>query len=229
MIFILRATQRFYTQLAYAFLALAIPPMLWYAANYLGYGPATPDMGWFLWVGVVTLMLGIGLTAALLYSEKGKPSEINAGIGNLKEGIRFGGTALAASVVLVAAYIIFRVGVDTPQLIPVIGCLFVFSVTCAVGEELLFRGLLLSRLTPMVEQKIAFVVQAIAFAAYEATFIYMLNPDPLYSAALFVVAGVAGYLLAWMTAKNKSLLAPMMAHAGLYMIIALPIFTQFFA
>jgi membrane protease YdiL (CAAX protease family) len=228
MIFVLRAGQRYYTKLAYAFLVLATPPMLWNVVRYLGYGPASPDLGWFLWVGIVSLVLGAGLTAALLYSEKGRLSDIYVQAGNLKEGLRTGATALVASVVLSAAYVIFRSGVsDVSSLAAVVGGLVVFAVACAVAEELLFRGLLLSRLVPLTGDNRAFAVQAFAFAAYEATFLYMLNPDPLYSAAVFVVAGISGLVLAWMTLKNKSIIAAVMAHAGLYLIIALPIFAQF--
>ena len=227
MIFVLRQGQRYYTQLAYAFLVLAIPPMLWYVVRYLGYGPAVPDLGWFLWVGGVSLALGAGLTVALLFAENGKPSDISVRKGKFKEGLRLGGTALAASLALVAAYVVFRVGFGSSQLIPVIGGLAVFAVACAIGEELLFRGLLLSRLMPVVEEKAAFAVQAVAFGAYESTFMYMLNPDPLYAVALFVVAAAAGVLLASMTVKTKSLLSAMLAHTGLYLIIALPVFTQF--
>jgi membrane protease YdiL (CAAX protease family) len=228
MIFVLRAGQQYYTRLAYAFLVLAIPPMLWDVARYLGYRPATPELAWFLWVGIASLALGTGLTAALLFSEKGKLSGIYVQAGNLREGLRFGATALVASLVLTAAYVIFRSGAEMSQIVPVIGGLIIFAVACAAGEELLFRGLLLSRLLPMVGGTAASGIQAVAFGAYEASFMYMLNPDPLYSAALFVVAGVAGVLLAWMTIKNKSLLAAVMAHAGLYLIIALPVFAMFF-
>lgn len=227
MIFVLRARQRYYTKLAYAFLVLATPPMLWQVVDYLGYGPAIPDLGWFMWVGIVSIVLGAGLTVVLQFSEKGRLSDIFVQAGNLKEGLRIGMTALVASAVLTAAYVIFRSGAETSQLVPVIGGLVIFAVACAVAEELLFRGLLLSRLLPMIEEKAAFVVQAVAFAAYEAVFMYMLNPDPLYSALLFVVAGIAGILLAWMTVKNKSLLAAMLAHVGLYLIIAIPVFAQF--
>jgi membrane protease YdiL (CAAX protease family) len=228
MIFVLRAGQQYYTKLGFAFLVLAIPPMLWDVADYLGYGPASPDLGWFLWVGIASLVLGIGLTAALLYFEKGRLSDIYVQAGNLKEGLRTGATALVAAAVLTAAYVIFRSGAGVSQIVPVIGSLAVFAVACAVAEELWFRGLLLSRLIPVTGEKPGFVVQAVAFAAYEAAFIYMLNPDPLYSIAVFVVAGVAGVLLAWMTVKNKSLLPAIMAHTGLYLVMALPIFAQFF-
>jgi membrane protease YdiL (CAAX protease family) len=228
MIFLLRASQQYYTKLGFAFLVLAIPPMLWNVADYLGYGPASPDLVWFLWVGVSSLVLGIGLTAALLYFEKGRLSDIYVGAGNLKEGLRTGATALVAAAVLTAAYVIFRSGAGVSQIVPVIGSLAVFAVACAVAEELWFRGLLLSRLIPVTGEKPGFVVQAVAFAAYEAAFIYMLNPDPLYSIAVFVVAGVAGVLLAWMTLRNKSLLPAIMAHTGLYLVMALPVFAAFF-
>jgi uncharacterized protein len=229
MIFVLRASQRYYTQLSYVYLVLAIPPMLWYVVDYLGYGPASPELGWFLWVGFVSLVLGIGLTAALQYFDKRRLTDIYVQAGNPKEGLRNGATALIASVVLTIAYVIMHTeGADMSKLLLVIGGLAAFAVACAVAEELWFRGLLLSRLVPLTGQKAAFAVQAIAFAVYEAAFLYMLNPDPVYSAAVFVVAGVAGALLAWMTLKNKSLLAAIMGHAGLYLIITLPLFTTFF-
>ncbi len=100
MIFVLRASQRYYTKLAYAFLVLAIPPMLWYVVEYLGYGPASPELGWYLWVGLVSLVLGLGLTAALQYYDKSKLSDIYVKVGNLKEDLRTGATVLVASVVL---------------------------------------------------------------------------------------------------------------------------------
>lgn len=229
MIFMLRASQRYYTKLAYTFLVLAIPPMMWYVVSYLGYGPATPELAWFLWVGIVSLVLGFGLTASLQYFDKSKLSDIYVQAGNRKEGLRNGATALGASVILTVAYVIMHTnGADISKLLPAIGGLAVFAAACAVAEELWFRGLLLSRLVPLTGEKAAYVVQAFAFAAYEAAFLYLLNPDPVYSAAVFVVAGIAGALLAWMTLKNKSLLAAVMAHAGLYLIIALPLFAQFF-
>jgi uncharacterized protein len=229
MIFVLRASQRYYTKLAYAYLVLAIPPMLWYVVGYLGYGPASPEPGWFLWLGIVSFVLGMGLTAALQYFDKSRLSDIYVQAGNLKEGLRTGGTVLVASAVLTAAYVFLHSGsADVSRLATAVGGLVVFAVACAVAEELWFRGLLLSRLVPLTGEKAAFAVQAVAFAAYEAAFMYMLNPDPLYSAAVFVVAAIAGALLAWMTVKNKSLLAATMAHVGLYLIIALPLFAQFF-
>lgn len=228
MIFMLGAGQKYYAKLAYAFLALAIPPMLWQVADCLGYVPAVPDQSWLLQAGVVSLVLGAGLVAALLYSDRGKPADVYLGAGDVKGALQAGTIALAAAAVLAAAYIVFHSGADASQIVPATGSLAIFAVACAIGEEMLFRGLLLSRLLPMIEAKAAFSVQAVAFAAYEAAFMHMLNPDPLYSAVLFVVAGIAGMALAWMTVKNKSLLAAIMAHAGLYLIIATPVFAIFF-
>jgi membrane protease YdiL (CAAX protease family) len=228
MILVLRASQRYYTKLAFAFLVLAIPPVLWDLATYLGYVPALPELGWFIWVGLVSLVLGVGLTAALLYAEKGKPSDIYVRAGNLKEGLRTGATTLAASVLLTAMYIIFHIGgIDMSKLVPALGGLVIFAVACAVAEELWFRGILLSRLIPLTGEKAAFAVQAVTFGAYEAAFLYMLNHDPLFSVGVFVVAGIAGVLLTWLTVKNKSLLPAMMAHTGLYLVMALPLFATF--
>jgi membrane protease YdiL (CAAX protease family) len=229
MIFVLGARQRYYKTLGLAFLVLAVPPLLWELIDYLGYWPASPDLSWFMFVGVGSLLLSVGLTAAVLFAEKGKLADIYAVAGNLKEGLRTGATALGMAAVLTAAYIVFHLsGIEVSRLAPAIGGLVVFAVVCAVAEELLFRGLLLSRLVPVTGDKAAFAVQAVAFAAYEAVFIYMLNPDPLYAVAVFVVAGIAGAMLAWMTVKNKSLLPAIMSHTGIYLIIALPVFSTFF-
>ncbi len=227
-VFVFRSTQQYYTKLAYAFLVLAILPMLWYVVDYLGFALATPDLSWFLLVGLVSLVVGTGLVAALLYMDKGKLSDIYVQAGNVKEGLRAGLTTLGASVALTAAYVIFRSGAtDLANLAFVLVGLVAFAACCAIAEELLFRGMLLSRLLPLAGEKSAFVIQAFAFGAYAATFLYMLNQDPLYSVATFVVCGFAGLLLAWMTVKNKSLLPAVLAHAGLYLVIALPIFAQF--
>ena len=147
MIFVLGARQRYYVKMGLAFLAVAIPPLLWDIMDYLGYRPASPDLGWFILVGIGSLLLGVGLTAAMLFREKGKLADIYAVAGNLKEGLRTGATALAAAAVLTAAYVIFHMdGTEMSRLAPAIGGLIVFAFACAVAEELLFRGLLLSRL-----------------------------------------------------------------------------------
>jgi membrane protease YdiL (CAAX protease family) len=229
MIFVLGARQRYYVKLGLAFLAVAIPPMLWEVIDYLGYWPASPDLNWFVYVGAGSLLLGIGVTAAMLFAEKGKLADIYARTGDLKGGLRTGATALAAAAVLTAAYVLFHLGgTEVSRLAPAIGALIVFAFACAVAEELLFRGLLLSRIISVSGYKAAYVIQAIAFAAWEAVFIYMLNPDPLYAVAVFVVSLLAGAMLAWMTVKNKSLLPAILSHAGLYLIIALPVFAAFF-
>jgi membrane protease YdiL (CAAX protease family) len=229
MIFVLGARQRYYKKMGLAFLALAIPPMLWEVIDYLGYWPVSPDLSWFVYIGIGSLLLGAGLAAAVLFAEKGRLSDVYAMAGDLKAGLRTGATALAAAAVLTAAYIIFHLsGTEVSRLAPAIGGLIVFAFACAVAEELLFRGLLLSHIIPVTGYKAAYAVQAVAFAAYAAVFIYMLNPDPLYAVAVFVVAGIAGAMLAWMTVKYKSLLPAILSHAGLYLIIALPVFATFF-
>ena len=132
--------------------------MLWEVIDYLGYWPASPDLSWFMYVGTGSLLLGVGLTAAMLFAEKGRLSDIYAVAGNLKEGLRTGATALAAASVLTAAYVLFHIsGTEMSRLAPAIGGLIVFAVACAVAEELLFRGLLLSRVISMTGYKAAFV------------------------------------------------------------------------
>lgn len=230
-IYLLRASQKLYTRLGYAFLVLAIPPLLWDAVAYFGYGPAIPDLVWIVYMGLANLLLGAGLVAALLYYEKGRPSDVFAKAGKLKDGLLHGGIILivSAAMAVVAAYVFFDAGsADTSRLFPALGALLVFAVACGFVEELWFRGLLLSRLLPLVSTTPSIIIQAFAFAAYEAVFLYTLTSNPLYSAAVFVVAAALGAVWARMTIRNKSILAPALSHAGIYLILALPVFSTFF-
>jgi uncharacterized protein len=230
-IYLLRTSQKVYTRLGYAFLVLAIPPLLWNAVAYFGYGPAIPDLAWFTYIGLANMLLGTGLVAALLYYEKGRPSDIFAKAGNLKEGLLQGVIMLIASaaVAAIAAYVFFDAGsADTSLLFPALGALLVFAIACGFVEELWFRGLLLSRLLPLVSTTPSIIIQAFAFAAYEAVFLYLFTSNPVYSAAVFVIAAALGAVWAWMTIRNKSIVASALSHAGIYLILWLPVFASFF-
>lgn len=230
-IYLLRSSQKIYARLGYAFVVLAILPLLWNVAASFGFWPAIMDISLVLSVGLVNLVLGVLLVAVLLYYEKGRPSDVFAQAGNLKDSFLQGGIMLMASAALaaVAAYVFFDAGsADISRLLPALGALAVFAVACGFVEELWFRGLLLSRMFPMVSKTPAIVIQAIAFAAYEAVFMYMLTSNPAYSAAIFVVAAALGAVWAWMTIRDKSIIAPALSHAGIYLILALPVFATFF-
>jgi membrane protease YdiL (CAAX protease family) len=230
-IYLLRSSQKLYTRLGYAFLVVAIPPLLWNVVAFYGYGPAVPDLAWVVYAGLANLLLGVGLVAVLLYYEKGRPSGIFLQAGNMKAGLLQGGVILVVSAILAsaAAYILYDAGsADTSLLYPALGALLIFAIACGFVEELWFRGLLLSRLLPLVSTTPAIIIQAFAFAAYEAVFLYMLTSNPVYSRAVFVVAAALGAVWAWMTVRDKSIIAPALSHAGVYLILALPVFAAFF-
>ncbi len=230
-IYLLRTSQKLYTRLGYAFLVVAIPPLLWNVVAAYGYGPVIPDLAWVVYIGIANLLLGIGLVAALLYYEKDRASGIFLQRGNLKAGLLQGAIIIIASAILAvaAAYIFFDAGSADPSvLFPALGALLIFAIACGFVEELWFRGLLLSRLLPLVSTTPAIIIQAFAFAAYEAVFLYMLTSNPVYSLAIFVVAIVLGAVWAWMTVRDKSIIAPALSHAGVYLILALPVFATFF-
>jgi membrane protease YdiL (CAAX protease family) len=230
-IYLLRSSQKLYTRLGYAFLVVAIPPLLWNVVAFYGYGPAVPDLAWVVYAGLANLLLGVGLVAVLLYYEKGRPSGIFLQAGNMKAGLLQGGVILVVSAILAsaAAYILYDAGsADTSLLYPALGALLIFAIACGFVEELWFRGLLLSRLLPLVSTTPAIIIQAFAFAAYEAVFLYMLTSNPVYSLAVFVVAAALGAVWAWMTVRDKSIIAPALSHAGVYLILALPVFAAFF-
>ncbi len=98
----------------------------------------------------------------------------------------------------------------------------VFVFTNAFMEELLFRGLFLRKLEPIVGRWRSNLLVAIAFTAAHMQVGYT-DDLPLFLGVLFVLALAWGYVMQ----KTESLLAPVLFHAGADMLIMMAIFSSY--
>lgn len=91
--------------------------------------------------------------------------------------------------------------------------LIVLVVIAPVTEELLFRGVLLSRLTRAMSPAYAVIVSAFLFAG-----IHLIDPD-----AAFVAIGlfVIGLVLGWQSLRTGRLGLSIMTHAGVNLLAAI--------
>ena len=96
-----------------------------------------------------------------------------------------------------------------------------FALTNAFMEELLFRGIFLSKLEPLVGKWQSNLLVAIAFTAAHMQVGYT-DDLPLFLGVLFVLALAWGYVMQ----KTRSLLASVLFHAGADMLIMIAIFAS---
>ena len=97
-----------------------------------------------------------------------------------------------------------------------------FAFTNAFMEELLFRGIFLRKLEPLVGRWQSNLLVAIAFTAAHMQVGYT-DDLPLFLGVLFVLALAWGYVMQ----KTRSLLAPVLFHAGADMLIMIAIFSSY--
>jgi membrane protease YdiL (CAAX protease family) len=97
-----------------------------------------------------------------------------------------------------------------------------FAFTNAFMEELLFRGIFLSKLEPLVGRWQSNLLVAIAFTAAHMQVGYT-DDLPLFLGVLFILALAWGYVMQ----KTRSLLASVLFHAGADMLIMIAIFSSY--
>lgn len=102
---------------------------------------------------------------------------------------------------------------DASSVMARIAVLIVLVVVAPLTEELLFRGVLLSRLTRAMSPRSAIAVSALVFAG-----IHLIDPD-----AAFVAVGlfVIGLVLGWQALHTGRLGLSIMTHAGVNLLAAI--------
>ncbi len=98
--------------------------------------------------------------------------------------------------------------------------ILVFGLFGGVYEEMLFRGLLLSRLRQVIGDDYALLLQASAFAIFEALAVYAFFPNVWALPVVLLAGALLGYFFGMITIKNESVLTPQLIHSGLYMLLA---------
>lgn len=220
---------KMFSGVADAFVGLSALPVLLDLLPMLGLFNVLQLHGQFQYVltGLAFAILSFALLVSILYLEKEKLSSLYIGVKNTATGLATGAAGLVSGLVISLAAIFMTVqgAVASPSgVIVMVVYLLIFSLTFAVAVEAWFRGLLLSKLLPILEKDKALIVQAVIFGFFEAMFAYMLTSQLLMIPVVLITCAVLGHYWGNLTIKNKSLAGPALFHAGVYMLIALPAF-----
>ena len=164
-----------------------------------------------LTVGVILILLRVGGYA---------PQAVFLRKGRLGLGLLIGVPSFLALTALAVLQAI-DAGTTVETLRRVAPWVLVFVFTNAFMEELLFRGIFLRKLEPIVGRWRSNLLVAIAFTAAHMQVGYT-DDLPLFLGVLFVLALAWGYVMQ----KTESLLAPVLFHAGADMLIMIAIFAS---
>ena len=215
------------------FLGLSLIPILWDLAQFFNiYNPIqlaginVVDIYVLATTSVINLILSAIIVIMVLYYGKDKLNEIYVSVGNINAGVTTGIAGLGACCILALAAVYFFFNVDISNIgvfLPVFATLGIFSLAAAFAEELWFRGILLSRLLPLVGLKMSLLIETAIFAVFEAIIAYTLLPQAYFVLIVLIASGIFGYYWGRMTVQNKSILGSTLFHTGFYILIALPV------
>jgi hypothetical protein len=216
------------------FLGLSLIPIVWELAQFFYlYDSAKPaDASWLNITGAVNLVLSIAIVIMILYYEKDRLSEVFVKPGNIKSGLIIGVLGLLACAVLalIGVYFFYHSAIsDVSASLPALAALCAFGLTGALAEELWFRGLLLSKLIPLVGADLSLFIQTGVFVIFEAIMAFTLMPNALFALIVLAAAALPGYYWGRITIENDSILASTLFHAGFYVLVAMPLFFSAFA
>lgn len=218
--------------IAYVFLGLSIVSLLWQLLiTYIivdtnSFGGGAP-WAWALLVGGFNAVVSIVIIATLIYIENISLEKIFVRVGDSK-GILMGvaGIILCFVFAVIGSLLLSSgISLSSGKFAQIVGVVLVFGIICGVYEELWFRGLLLSKIVPILGESSGNIFQAAVFGVFEAMVFVALMPKMSYTMlAFFILIGaMVGYYWGRATLKTGSLLSSMLLHAGLYILILLPL------
>lgn len=213
--------------LLYVFLGLSVLSFVWELLLYASVIDATKmsTTTWITIVGLINAVVSIIIVAAIAYFEKSSPAELYITMGDRKV-IPFAVIAfiLCAVMGIGATYFLFGgAALGTVLLAQFILAVLAFGVLSGVYEELLFRGIMLSRIVPILGESHGNIYQALVFGVFEAVIFYTLTGQLTLMPAMFIIGAMTGYYWGRATLRSKSLISPILLHAGFYMLVVLPI------
>jgi membrane protease YdiL (CAAX protease family) len=100
--------------------------------------------------------------------------------------------------------------------------ILLFVIANGFMEELIFRGVLLERLNAFFRPFWSILLTSVCFAAPHLTVIYQPNAI-LFSGIVFILGMICGYAMYY----TKSIIAPMLIHAGADLMIIIPVFASY--
>ncbi|WP_424356937.1 CPBP family intramembrane glutamic endopeptidase [Methanocella sp. MCL-LM] len=223
-----RLKQQF-SSLLYVFVGLSLLTLLWELLAYLKIVDVT-TMSPAIWIATVGLVNGIAsiiIIAAIAALEKLKAKDLYLTAGDAKV-IPFAAVAFGLCAILGAGstyYLFGGAALGMDKLAPIALAVLVFAALASVAEELWFRGLMLSKIIPILGESRGNIYQALVFGVFEAVMFYTLTGELSFMPAMFIIGAMTGYYWGRATLRSKSLISPMVLHAGFYLLILLPIMT----
>jgi len=216
----------------YVFLGLSIVSLLWQLlVSYIivdtsSFGGAS----WALLVGIFNAVISVVIIAALVYIENTPLEKINVKVGDTK-GILLGvvGVVLCLLLAVIGSYLIFGgMTLTVERFLELVAVVIVFGLVSGAYEELWFRGLLLSKITPILGESAGNIFQAVVFGVFEAMIFSALtgSAGDMTFVAILIIGAMMGYYWGRATQKTGSILSSVLLHAGLYMLILLPLLTN---
>jgi len=169
-------------------------------------------------------LLGAAVVVALTLASGQKLSSLYLRRGNWRLGLAVGlGVMLLmlAACIPMARFLYGGRDLSLPRILPWMPWLLIFVLANAFNEELLFRGLLLGRLQPLVGKFAANLLIAIPFTLMHAGTDYAAYLSP-FLLGTFAMALAWG----WLAQKTESLWGSVLFHAAMDVAIVLGIFSQ---
>ncbi len=215
-----------YEYIMYIFLGLSVVTLLWrllttyIIADTNSFG----NVSWVLIVGGFNAIVSLIIIAALIYIESIPLDKIFVKVGDSK-GIIMGivGFILCLLFAIVGAFLLSS-GISLGRLEELIGVVLVFGIACGFYEELWFRGLLLSKVVPILGESSGNIFQAIVFGIFEAmVLLALIKSSPMMIVFFVLIGAMVGFYWGRATLKTGSLLSSALLHAGLYILILLPL------
>ena len=215
-----------FEHVAYIFLGLSILSLLWKLV--ITYIIAdTSSFGNVSWTALVcgfNTVVSVIVIAGLVYMENIPLDKLYLKIGDNK-GIILGGIGFILCLIfaLVGAYLLSNGA--TGKLPEIAAVVIVFGIILGILEEVWFRGLLLSQSVPILGESYGNIFQAVVFGIFEAQVFVALMANVSYMMVIFfvLIGAMLGYYWGRATMKTGSLLSSMLLHAGLYILILLPL------
>ncbi|HTY90601.1 MAG TPA: CPBP family intramembrane glutamic endopeptidase [Methanocella sp.] len=209
-----------------AYLALSLLTFIIDAASFFRVLPIVGGLMRPVMMSFIFAVLSVLLIWLLLYFEGGEPEDDfirDSG----RSGLLYGAVAFILCIVLGLAVLYFAFGGSSMRLSDlgyIAWMAVIFGLLSGVGEELWFRGLLLSRMVPLAGENRANIIQALAFGVFEAFVVYAVGQQLIYLPAVFVIGSILGYYWGRLTMTEKSIVPAALYHAGFYVLIIMPMF-----
>lgn len=201
--------------------AVLLASWLWSDAGRLALGLSLDTAAGLAVSKLSSMLLVVGGALLLLRLHGEGPASAFVRKGNLRAGLLVGvGTfvALGALAFVQGA----AAGLDPGNLVALLPWMLTFALANGFMEEVLFRGLFLGRLEPLVGRWQANLLTALAFALAHMRIAY--EPDvPVFLAVTFGLALLWGLVMQ----RTRSLWGSVLFHAGADMLIVLQIFAQY--